>query len=259
MLGNEPPPLPFIPIALRRLLCYRNGMSSTARILEVFASIQGEGIYLGQPHLFVRFWNCNLACRYCDSDYRGPYQEMTMEELLSRVRFHLETEGPFQAVSLTGGEPLLWWEFLKGWLPHLKALNQRTYLETNGTLVRPLEEVLPWIDTVAMDLKPPTATGDRSCWESHEAFLKLAIQAGRDLFVKIVVTRDTSEAELEKSFRLVAGIDPGIPVVLQPVTPWGPVREGPEEEQLIRWRRQAERILSEVQVIPQVHHLIGIP
>ena len=237
-------------------------MNATARIIEIFSSIQGEGIYVGQPHLFVRFWNCNLACHYCDTEYRGPFREYSSEELLDEVQGRLQRQGPHQAVSLTGGEPLLWWEFLRGWLPSLKGLGQSTYLETNGTLPDALEKVLPWIDIVAMDIKPPTATRDRSVWESHEAFLRRAVGGVRhrpEVFVKIVVTRETSEEELERSFRLVAQVDSQIPVVLQPVTPWGPVKESPTPQQLDRWRQMACRSLSDVRVIPQVHRILGVP
>lgn len=234
-------------------------MDKTARIIEVFPSIQGEGIFVGLPHLFVRFWNCNLACHYCDTDYRGPYREVTDRELLQEVRSQVESEGPFHAVSLTGGEPLLWASFLEGWLPGVKEMGQRVYLETNGTLEGPLRRLLPWTDIVAMDLKPPSATADRAVWREHEGFLRAAHGAGKEVFIKIVVTRQTEEAELERAFRLVAELDRRIPVVLQPVTPWGPVRERPMEEQLARWSRRASACLSDVRVIPQVHRILGVP
>ena len=35
-------------------------------ITEIFCSIQGEGLYLGQKQIFVRFAHCNLDCDYCD-------------------------------------------------------------------------------------------------------------------------------------------------------------------------------------------------
>ena len=38
-----------------------------ATINEVFASVQGEGSWVGQRHLFVRFTGCDLSCRYCDT------------------------------------------------------------------------------------------------------------------------------------------------------------------------------------------------
>ena len=233
-------------------------MSETARVIEVFPSIQGEGIHAGRRHLFVRFWNCNLACHYCDTDYRGPYREVTREELLGEVETLLREQGPFHAVSLTGGEPLLWSSFLKGWLPRLKLLGARSYLETNGTLEASFKEVSDWIDIIAMDLKPPSATADRSVWTEHEAFLRSARGTGRELFVKVVVTADTREEELRQSFNLVARVDPRIPVVLQPVTPWGPVRQAPSQEQITRWTRAGEETLSDVRVLPQMHRILGV-
>ena len=233
-------------------------MNSTARVIEVFPSIQGEGIHAGRRHLFVRFWNCNMACHYCDTDYKGPYREVTWEGLLGEVETFIRQSGPFHAVSLTGGEPLLWVPFLKGWLPGLKALGQRTYLETNGTLEPAFKEVSDWIDIIAMDLKPPSATADRPVWTEHEAFLRSARASGGELFVKIVVTADTLERELRKSFDLVARVDREIPVVLQPVTPWGPVRQAPSEEQVNRWSRAGEETLADIRVLPQVHRMLGV-
>ncbi len=233
-------------------------MSKTARVIEVFPSIQGEGIHAGRRHLFVRFWNCNMACHYCDTDYKGPYREVTQEGLLGEVGEFVRRDGPFHAVSLTGGEPLLWASFLKGWLPELKSLGQKIYLETNGTLEPSFKEVSDWIDIVAMDLKPPSATADRSVWTEHDAFLRSARGNGRELFVKVVVTADTREEELRQGFDLVARVDREIPVVLQPVTPWGPVRQAPSEEQIARWVRAGEETLADVRVLPQIHRMLGV-
>lgn len=243
-------------------------MQATARVIEVFPSIQGEGIYVGLPHLFVRFWNCNLACHYCDTDYRGPYEEYTPERLTGRVRGLLEAHGPFHAVSLTGGEPLLWAGFLRGWLPRLKQMGQTVYLETNGTLPSALEEVLPWADIVAMDIKPPSATADREVWSEHEQFLRVAHDGvarpggGHHrpaVFVKVVVTAQTLDGEVRRSADLVAAVDRRVPFVLQPVTPWGQVREGPSPEQIGCWSRLAGSTLADVRVVPQVHRLLGVP
>ena len=178
---------------------FLRSLTATARIIDVFSSIQGEGLYVGQPHLFIRFWDCNLKCGYCDTDYRGAYAEMGVSELEGRVSQLLVERGPHDAVSLTGGEPLLWWRFLTALLPRLKAMGQRTYLETNGTLPDALSEVLEWIDVIAMDLKPPSATADRPTWAEHTAFLDAALRARKppELFIKVVVTPDTTEADLD--------------------------------------------------------------
>lgn len=245
-------------------LCYpspamQSAPQTTARIIEIFSSIQGEGIYVGLPHLFIRFWSCNLACHYCDTDYRGPCEEYTLERLTAQVRRHLETAGPFHAVSLTGGEPLLWAGFLRGWLPGLKAMGQTVYLETNGTLPSALEEVLPWTDIVAMDVKPPSATADREVWDEHERFLRICAGARKEVFVKVVVTARTLDEEIRRGVDLVAAVGPEVPFVLQPVSPWGPVREGPSPEQISRWSRLAGSALKDVRVVPQLHRLLGVP
>ena len=266
---------------------------AAARVIEVFPSIQGEGIHVGKPHLFVRFWNCNLACAYCDTDYRGPYREMTPEGLSEEVEQHLRDDGPFHAVSLTGGEPLLWASFLKRWLPWLRGKGQTVYLETNGTLPDALEQVLPWVDIIAMDVKPPSATADRPVWAEHERFLRIAWEASQrpapvphpgdryqvpnhslvpgtdppsgtwyrsrpEVFVKVVVTPGTADDEVARAAALIAEVDRGIPLVLQPVTPWGGVSEMPSAEQVARWRRLAGRELTNVRVLPQVHRLLGV-
>ncbi len=214
-------------------------MSETARVIEVFPSIQGEGIYAGKRHLFVRFGDCNLNCCYCDTDFKGPSVAVDAEKLLEMVHRHLQSNGPFHAVSLTGGEPLIWWRFLQGWLPKLKAIHPTTYLETNGTLPDAFQGVLAWIDIIAMDLKLPSSTGERPFWTEHECFLRAAHSASRcqvarnsigdnrlqaesvpgTVFVKLTVTADTRDEDLRRACDLVAAVDARIPVVLQPVTP----------------------------------------
>jgi len=230
----------------------------TARIIEIFASIQGEGVYLGQSHLFVRFWDCNMACRYCDTEYKGAYQEFTVEALVDEVRERLDQEGPFHAVSLTGGEPLLWVDFLIQALPELKALGTTTYLETNGTLPEALEAVLPWVDIVAMDWKPPTATGDEPQWALHEAFLQIALKGAADTFIKLILTAETSEADFGEALERIARISSDVPVVLQPVTPHGPVKTSPSPEQIAYWQGAARKRFSNVQVLPQIHKILGV-
>ena len=52
-------------------------LMQSAYIDEIFASIQGEGPWIGQRHIFIRFRGCDISCQYCDTPAasRGAGQE----------------------------------------------------------------------------------------------------------------------------------------------------------------------------------------
>ena len=94
-------------------------MTNNAKIAEIFDSIQGEGSYIGYRQLFIRFCGCNLLCDYCDTEFKNG-DLYSVETLLNEVKkYNLEA---IHSVSLTGGEPLIHYEFLKEFLPELKKL-----------------------------------------------------------------------------------------------------------------------------------------
>lgn len=75
------------------------------RISEIFHSVQGEGLLLGVPSVFVRTSGCNLRCRWCDTPYASwnpEGEEMSPGEVVRRVKAY---ECPH--VVLTGGEPMV--------------------------------------------------------------------------------------------------------------------------------------------------------
>jgi len=43
----------------------------TARLIEVFSAIQGEGLNVGTRQIFIRFALCDLRCQFCDSAHTG--------------------------------------------------------------------------------------------------------------------------------------------------------------------------------------------
>lgn len=75
------------------------------KIVEIFRSIEGEGIRAGKLCTFVRSFGCNLRCSYCDSMYANEgtdYTEMSLEDIVEKCK-----ELGTKCVTLTGGEPLI--------------------------------------------------------------------------------------------------------------------------------------------------------
>ena len=223
-----------------------------AKISEVFLSIQGEGLYFGIPQLFIRFYGCNLSCGFCDTA-TPSFETFTTKMLIKKISKY---RAPYHSISLTGGEPLLQADFISEFLPEYKKQHKKTvYLETNGTLPDALSEVIDLIDIIAMDFKLPSSTADKSYWEEHERFLRIAEK--KKVFVKAVVTNNTSAAEVVALGDIVGKINSRIPVVLQPAT----VPEARREvlrESLEHHRSILMDMVKRVEIIPQVHKMIGV-
>lgn len=245
--------------------------SSDAQLCEVFQSFQGEGPYLGERQVFVRFAGCNLSCEYCDSPqalvipetYKvisDPIQNFknpaSAPDLLGQIRSFLKPKGVVHSISLTGGEPLLQVDFLKNFLPELKKEGLPIYLETNGVLPKHLEEVIDLIDIVSLDYKLPSATGLSSYASEHRQAIEIAYT--KEIFVKMVFTRETKAKEVDGAASLIAAIDPNILTILQPVTPFGKIKHRPQAQEIFAFHNLAKRHLKRVRVIPQVHKLLGL-
>ena len=109
-----------------------------------------------------------------------------------------------------------------------------------------------------MDFKPPTATGlsGDSTWLTHRRFLQAARTAS--VYGKLVVTPTTTDAELDFVIAAIADVDRAIPLILQPVTPFGAETQPVSPSRLIALHARAARSLSEVRVIPQTHKMIHL-
>jgi 7-carboxy-7-deazaguanine synthase len=222
-----------------------------AKISEIFFSIQGEGIYTGTKQIFIRFYGCNLSCLFCDTN-PSIYKEYSVSDLLDEIS-HLKED--HHSISITGGEPLLQKDFLRKFLPLLKETEEKIYLETNGTLPQALEEIIDFIDIIAMDFKLSSSAGTKDLWQVHKRFLRKA--AGREVFVKAVVTRSTTEDDIKKACNIIADIDRNITLVLQPVTPVGRV-EAAGSSRLTDLQRLCLNRLKAVRIIPQLHKMVGV-
>lgn len=243
---------------------------SSANLLEIFSSVQGEGKYLGCRQIFVRLADCNLNCAYCDTDCRradyckvetaagsatfrdvkNPLDSAQVAEVIKQF----SDAAPTQAISFTGGEPLLHWQFIRDVACAVDGLGLKIFLETNGTLYAELVNVLDAIDIISMDIKLPSVIG-RRLFNVHEKFLRAA--QGKDIYVKIVVTGETTQEEFLSAIETVANVDANILTILQPVTPVKQIC-AVSAEKILAFQAAALRRLKDVRIIPQTHKLIDL-
>ena len=108
------------------------------RVVEIFDSIEGEGIRAGEFSTFIRLAGCNLRCSYCDTGYALPASsghDMDISEVMQAVG-----EAKNRNVTLTGGEPLLQAESLD-LVRELIRRGHHVNIETNGSM-----DVVPYLD-----------------------------------------------------------------------------------------------------------------
>lgn len=235
-----------------------------AGLVEIFSSYQGEGLFIGAKQIFIRFAGCNLNCSFCDTLKDAVLKDVTVAQVVKKIKELEKAFGLHHSVSLTGGEPLLHVDFLERLLPKLKKENFKTYLETNGTLSKELKRVIEYIDIIAMDVKLPSSTGMPPSWQNHIEFLKIATNPAhltrrkRDIFIKAVVTDDTSERDIIKARDIVARFDKNMLFVLQPASPTEKGDFMVKREKLWDYRHLSEERLNSVRIVPQLHKFLGI-
>ena len=165
----------------------------TLKTIEVFASVQGEGLRQGEPTIFVRLAGCNLKCTFCDTKraWRGG-REVPVASIVQEVG-RLRRRFPASWVCLTGGEPLA--QDIGPLVRGLFGEGLKIQVETNGTF--PPAANVNW-HTVSP--KPPD-------YDFHPGFRKRASE------VKLVASRELSL----DAVRMVRKAFPTrIPLILQP-------------------------------------------
>lgn len=160
------------------------------------SSIQSMGAVDGPGLRCVVFLQgCPLRCAYCHNPETWPIEggeEMELEALLTkieRLRPYLQQGG---GVSVSGGEPLLQWEFVAELFAKLQDMGIHTALDTSGVgSLQGASEVLQYTNLVLCDLKfcneQQFRTYCRGDLRQVYDFLHLTAQRGIPLWIRQVI------------------------------------------------------------------------
>jgi len=149
------------------------------RLIEIYASVQGESSWAGEPCAFIRTARCNLRCVWCDTTYSfGGGDKWTLAAVMDEVG-----NLGCKLVEITGGEPLLQSETAD--LCEMLIVAEHTVLvETGGSL--PIN-ALPDKAIKIMDLKCPDSG---ECDKNHWANLGMLNPAQDEVKFVIASRRD---------------------------------------------------------------------
>jgi len=226
-----------------------------APIVEIFSSIQGEGLLIGKRQIFIRFAGCNLNCSYCDTpeSQKSSYGTiLSVEEVINQIN-HLKTPD-LHSISFTGGEPLLYTDFIG---EIIKKTDFKTFLETNGTLPEKISKFLK-IDFASLDFKLPEHLNnyDNKIFENEIASLKILIKSNTNIYCKLVVLPSTKLNTIEKIAKAINNeVNTSVSLVIQPVSPIDQWQNNIIK--LFKFSEIAGKYLD-VFIIPQTHKFLKI-
>ncbi|NVO21748.1 7-carboxy-7-deazaguanine synthase QueE [Donghicola mangrovi] len=185
----------------------------TLRIVEIFGpTIQGEGVLIGEPTVFIRAGGCDYRCSWCDSlhavdsAFRHTWLPMEPEAVWQQAR-DLSGGQPL-TISISGGNPAI-----QDFAPVIalgRAEGYRFACETQGSIAK------PWfadLDTLVLSPKPPSS-GETVDWAAFADCVQ-AGQGTRQTVMKIVIFDDADYTWAKDAHAR----HPDLPLYLQPGNP----------------------------------------
>ena len=240
-------------------------------VIEIFASIDGEGSRQGLLTTFLRLHDCNIRCSYCDTTYSYGIDSVFTEMTVAEVANVIESLGNYR-ITITGGEPLLQEAAVVELIDELnrrnlqimqdntsgqtgltcingadkfdkrEMLNNSPYdfnIETNGTIVPSFQRENVWF---TYDYKTPSSLAEESM---NVDIFKAATE--RDL-IKFVVG---SQEDLDCMRRIIEQYPTVAQIYVSPV--WGQI----EAASIIDYMKEYN--LQNVRFQLQIHKFVWDP
>jgi 7-carboxy-7-deazaguanine synthase len=220
------------------------------RVNELFLSVQGEGVHVGERTVFLRLYGCPLRCVWCDQPEAlatsgvGRFETMSPDAVRDRITHYAAV----RRLCLTGGEPLIAPAESLAWLlAELRAAGWWISVETSG--VRVVEPLMELIDFWTISPKGESAqTFEGDLVEAQLPTLRRLMdlpEARRQL--KFVIQ---SEGDVKDAVRILDALEYRGAVVLQPEHGSG---DGRSAFAWWPWERYPD-----ARIIPQTHKAVGL-
>lgn len=217
----------------------------------------------GSMILSVGSYGCNLRCPFCqnyeismadrgafDTEYVSPGQLADIA-----LRWKEQKRAGNIGVAYTYNEPLVGWEYVRESARLVREYGMVNVLVTNGTAsMEVLEELLPWMDAMNIDLKGFREEYYRKLGgdlETVKSFIARAAEGCHvELTTLIVPGENDSLTDMEAQAKWIAGLRPAIPLHITRFFPRYHMqdREATDVEQLYSLARAAGKYLEKVYV-----------
>lgn len=176
----------------------------------------------GSMILSVGSYGCNLRCPFCQNyeismaDRAGSEAVYLSPRELADEAVRYRRAGNIGA-AFTYNEPLVGWEYVRDAAKLVKEAGMKNVLVTNGTAeVWVLEEILPYIDAMNIDLKGFTESYYEKLGGSLGQVREFILRAVKDCHVElttlIVPGENDSGEEMEQESRWIASVGEDIPL-----------------------------------------------
>jgi 7-carboxy-7-deazaguanine synthase len=241
---------------------------SILHVVEIFPSVEGEGLMIGVPTAFVRLFGCNVGCLTCDTpESWHPEFKVNAQEIATRDIFLTLMDLAYgvgrdtnsqklKRVSITGGEPMLFPEEIYWLAVRLQACGLVVNLETSGTVFN--TDVFGTVDTVSMDIKTPSSGHELN--QNNIRTINEIYSRCRNLYLKAVVKDQEDLDFLLDNFGPILHSAPmksiGRPLVLTPcvemldISPQSKCYE--VQELILNWNKGYN-----IAIIAQQHKLLS--
>jgi pyruvate formate lyase activating enzyme len=195
----------------------------------------------GTDILSTATYGCNMRCPFCQnyeiSQVKTPTTEITPENLIEIAK-----NKKLKSIAFTYTEPFIWYEMVLDTSKIAKDNGIKIILVTNGLInSKPLEEIIPYIDAMNIDLKSMDAkvykkilSGDLSTVQNT---IKTSFENGIHIEITnlIVTGMNDKESDISDLIDWVVSLSPDIPIHFSKYSPNYQYKEPPTSPEILEY------------------------